>query len=1586
MRGPEPRHRGKRRVACGSSSWLTIVLAMLFFSDRLEADDAPVWSGRVAVSRPLTGILLDGDLSDWPQDLPRYSIQSVEVGLPPESAADLTASFRVAHDPEKSLLLVAVEVVDDDHFFDPSSTATWDSQDGCMLFLDPSPGSGRTSIQFNYYGTSRPSGVVANAESRQSGNRRDYEWAIDLSQIPATQRARLQSGEVFGLEVVVGDYDRPLEQRGRLGLGRGGDFTWIAWSRGAYKPRDSWRRGQVILGDRQALGDVTVRVRGAGRAPVLGAALQIIPTWLSGQHALSARTDEDGSWSLSLPPGQYRLDSSRPGFRSETIEVKPGQRLPISKALSVERPVERSLGPVQSTTTALQRFSGDWFHLVPFGGFGAEDFAAIVEDASGNVWLGTSSGLLCYDGRTWSRYDESSGLVGGAVRCLTVARDGALWVGTEEAVHRIRDGRLLSMSPREGLIGGPVFSIHEQPQGCFWLGTLNGLQRWRDGQLERVDVGAPIGSVFDFSTSHDGSMWIATESGLFRHRNEEFSWVDTPLSKVQQVHESTDGRLYVGSRYRGCHVLHPGSDSWQVLTIEGGVLSIVEDAAGTVWVATAEQILRQWEDREEELFPRFQVGRGDGLILTLYCDRESTIWVGTATGVSGYRHALIRPLPILEDVSSLDILGSDAWVGCESALYRVTDGALLPAAESLWDRFGRVEDTHVDRQGRVWVATYRCLARLTEDGWEDLANSGSGVVPALSIAEDHQGRVWVGTSFGIQIFDGDDRTSMTTADGLHSDRIPFLLADSQGRLWLGSDSGLQTWSDGRLETEVPGAGQPGFVGVRCLFEDSRKRIWVGARDGLWVLDSERWSREGPGGVVSVAEDSEGRLCFASAQQEGVTLIFEDLRYTLTLDDGLPSAFVTRLAFGPDDQLWMLGDARVVRYRRQRTPPILLSCEPVSGELESGAREFTFTSDQSLVAFELRAVSHRTRPEALRYRYRVPGHVEEWRWSPDGRVELGSLPAGRYFLEAEAIDADLNRSSLLRRPFRVVPPWRRLLVGSALVLALVILLWQAIQIVQRNRQVRQAKTDLEQRVAQRTEELAVAYENLLESEARFRELVEFSPFGIHQMDLTARVLSSNPAGESLWAPDGKRREAPEFLMAVAERDRHRIGGALKRARAGEIARFEFSSPDGRSFEGSFVPIPAEAPAWLLGLSLDVSEHKQVEQDKQRLEDQLHQSIKLETIGRLTGGIVHDFNNILTALLAETEPLAEDRPSSLVDTDQRDRLDEIRETVLRGSGLTRQLLEFTRHQGYSPQRFDLAELLRSFDGLLRRITRQDITVRTQITPETAWVEADAHQLEQVLLNLAINAGDAMLPDGGFLDIDLRTLERSSHPTEPGSRCHLLSVRDSGPGIPDDVLPKIFEPFFTTKPVGEGTGLGLSSVQSIIRRFDGTLEARNHPDGGAVFEISLPAAAPVDLESPESRAPHSINRPGRGEWILVCDDDEAVRRSLSRSLIGAGYRVEPCADGRSALALVAGGEPPIGLALIDIVMPDLNGIQVARSLMAIRPDLRILFSSGYASEALRAHDLSERCEFIEKPFSPSELFARVRELLDRKREPAT
>jgi two-component system, cell cycle sensor histidine kinase and response regulator CckA len=511
------------------------------------------------------------------------------------------------------------------------------------------------------------------------------------------------------------------------------------------------------------------------------------------------------------------------------------------------------------------------------------------------------------------------------------------------------------------------------------------------------------------------------------------------------------------------------------------------------------------------------------------------------------------------------------------------------------------------------------------------------------------------------------------------------------------------------------------------------------------------------------------------------------------------------------------------------------------------------------------------------------------------------------------------------------------------------------------------------------------QTLHDRERLFSTTLESIRDGVLVTDDAYRIEYSNSVAEStLELPRDAVRGA---LLGDVLRLRDATGDAVDIAAAADGQLYiERSDGTTKAVDRYVAPLAGNNGArtgWVVVIH-DVTERLAQEETLRRNEEQLRRSQKMEAIGRLTGGIAHDFNNLLTVILGYAKLLNEEiADHDTVDLNAiKEDLEGIQKAALRSAALTRQLLSFSRHQSHERRLVDVNEIVSDMEKLLGRLVGDDVRLHVDLLASDARVRVDPSQLEQVIMNLAVNARDAM-PDGGRLAIRTEVRDVSEHQIPDRGRVAagrfvVMVVRDTGVGMSRDVSEKVFEPFFTTKEVGQGTGLGLSTVYGIVTKSGGFIELDSEVGRGTSFTVYLPIYQPGagERRDPDTTA----NTQGGSESVLLVEDEEAVRELLARVLRSKGYQVLEAANAGEAVLLQEQHESEIALLVTDVVMPHLSGIGLAERLLERCPRLRILYVSAYPESYLSGEQLRRLgSHFMQKPLDPVRFAERVRTILD-------
>jgi two-component system cell cycle sensor histidine kinase/response regulator CckA len=502
--------------------------------------------------------------------------------------------------------------------------------------------------------------------------------------------------------------------------------------------------------------------------------------------------------------------------------------------------------------------------------------------------------------------------------------------------------------------------------------------------------------------------------------------------------------------------------------------------------------------------------------------------------------------------------------------------------------------------------------------------------------------------------------------------------------------------------------------------------------------------------------------------------------------------------------------------------------------------------------------------------------------------------------------------------------------------------------------------------------------LRESEEKYRRLIQQSNDAIYLL-YNRKFEIVNDKFLKMFDITREEVNNPEFdfMTLVAPSSRVLVEERTKRLKRGENLdpKYEFTSitNDGRTIEveASVSYVSYKEGIATQGIIRDVSERK-------RLEEQLRQALKMEAVGRLAGGVAHDFNNLLTVISGYCDMLLFRNLSEGIKND----IEQIRKASERAISLTSQLLAFSRKQLIQPKVLNLNMLIEEHTKMLARLLGEDIEIETALSDDLGLVKIDRGQMEQVMMNIEVNARDAM-PKGGKLFIETSNVEFDGHyvkkhlETKPGYYV-MLSISDNGMGMDERIISRVFEPFFTTKSRDKGSGLGLATVYGIVKQNNGFVYVYSEPDKGTTFKIYLPR---IKQTAKKNRKKLTSNSKLHGhETILLVEDNSSVRTITQTALQNFGYRVLPAGNGKEALDIYKNHSGPVQLLLTDVVMPSMSGKELAEILKALNPRIKVLYYSGYTDNTIAHHDiLDPGVDFIQKPFSHTDLARKVREVLD-------
>ena len=1084
--------RGHAPSARGAAA-LTRGLVVLLTAGALVATPVAAHNGAVAFARPLTGITVDGDLSDWPADLERYPIDWLAYGDPPRSTDDLEGSFRIGYSARENALYLALTMRDESVVLDPTAHETWDAQDGCEVWVDARHEEdarllGQYHVRGDAPGAFGQWGGPADFEhARVAVQRPDhahhYEWRIDIG--GRTQgRVHLQSGMSLGVGLAL--FDRDAD----------GAFSVVRWGPSAAAWNWSDRIGDVVLvGEKMSPGTLTGRLV-AGDGEAVDGAIVDIRSQTSGALWVRTCTDPSGIFSLELPAGRYRVIPRRRGVPPVDAEVRPGEETAVGN-LTVPAPRGETIqaGEGQRTlargTTVLagpgQR-QGSWRSLGVADGLPDPTVTTIFQDRDGYLWFGTSGGgVVRYDGEEMTRFTTADGLGEGRVLAILQDPEANLWFGTGEGGLSRFDGRAFTTyTTADGLAADQVDALVLDRQDNLWIGTGAGLCRF-DGRAfvtYTTEDGLPDDQVGCLALDRENNLWIGTRRGgltrfdsrVFFTCTREDGW---PAVWPNALLEDRQGRLWIAT-YQGVSVLN-GQQFTHYDTLDGLIgneaHALGEDLQGHIWVGTRTGLSRfdgaQWTSYTTE------DGLGHPVVGAVFPDRDGNLWFGTGThrtgyqagqGVTQYDGDAFASYPMEVGVMGLarDQQGR-IWLGTWEGGHVLSDGQIRPV-ESLPNYMAKV---FTDRLGRIWFPT--------EDGSDCYYVYANGSLARHPLKEnarsrfnaavylDRDGVLWYSSVGGVTREEGESTTTFTLEDGLPDSVVTCIAQDQAGHMWFGTkESGVARYDGEQFTTFTT---VDGLVSDRvgCMLADSRGHLWFGAEGmgGVCRYDGEQFTTFttadglGHNNVENIMEDSRGHLWF-STFGGGVTRYDGRVLQTVLQRDGLVNNGTHQVIEGPGGTYWIGTDHGFSRFRpSESTPGIRLTGVLADRDL-SVEEEVSLPTSQDYLAFAFQGSSYKTRSGQIAYVYRLRGHEEEWRTTRQKQVVYRHLPRGDYVFEVKAVDRDLNYSEPVAIGVAMHAPYELMAWLAVLGIALGLVAWQTQRVVRRGRQLRRSNDQLQAR--------------------------------------------------------------------------------------------------------------------------------------------------------------------------------------------------------------------------------------------------------------------------------------------------------------------------------------------------------------------------------------------------------------------------------------------------------------------------------------------------------------------------------------------
>jgi PAS domain S-box-containing protein len=1296
---------------------------------------------------------------------------------------------------------------------------------------------------------------------------------------------------------------------------------------------------------------------------------------------------------LGGPIPATALDPSRGIHQYNCLTWRRANGLPANAVNSIVQSADGRLW--LGTSQGLVFFDGVGFHIFNLSGegdLGSKAIMSLAPRVSGGLWLGLDrGGLAFFDGKGFHSLNLSvwNLPVPASVRTVLTLRDGTVLFGGPGFAGKLTDtNTFTSLLPTWN---ADVESVCEDTNGRIWMGTAdNGLFYSERGRMIRFpDRSLRNLIISSIVVDPAGNIWLGTVNGLrcFGPNFQEKPFNNIIPSQPRAMLLDEHGVLWVGTAYSGLYRYYQGQFSF--LTKQDGlasdrILSLAESDDGSLWVGT-EDGFSQLSDVK---FPTFSSTEGlvDDDCLAVAASPHGGVWAGTANGISYFHDGRFENF----GQNGTSGFGSH-WVK-RVFVARNGDVYCIDARKNLelfrggrvvmtWTNDAWPRDIDEDSHG-ILVAIAGDLMRIENDKLvpvrlADGSNVNLRWITDMLVARDDS--IWVAATEGVfQIKDGAIR-NLCHDNGVSQSTFYFLSEDDNGNIWGAQDSGIARFRNGKVQQITPKQG---------LYDDFVYAIVQDKLGNFW-MDSSR-------GIFRVSQSELNAVADGTAQQLHCT-VFEGEDVVKSNDKGQPEYFGCRSL---DGLIWFPSSKGLIMIDPAHVPsnpkPPIVSIDRV----RINGREYppdhmpVLQPGPGNLEFDYSALDYQA-PLKIQYRYQLAGFDSDW-------VDAGSrreafytnIKPGRYQFQVQACNADgiwnttgTSFALELPREFTQTPAfWAACL---AVAFSFGAYGWWVWHLRRRHAQLEQTRALLETKVQERTAELRNeieerkrAEETLRESEEKFLQLADniTDVFWITSPG-REKIFYVSHAYESIWGRSVAELYAhpQQWLETILPSDRDRVLAAfndLKDKEPSVSMEYQITRPDGATRwihdRGFQVRDAAGQVVRITGIAADVTDHKQ-------LEAQLFQSQKMETVGKLAGGVAHEFNSILTAIIGQSELLACDLPPG---SPLAKNAGEITNAANRAAALTRQLLAYGRKQLLRPTNLNLNEVIGGMEGMFRHLMGSDVDVRIIRAPDLKMVKVDAGQMEQVIINIAINARDAM-PQGGKLTLETcnvvfngKSVGKISE-IKPGDYV-MLAITDTGVGMSPDIKARVFEPFFSTKDVGKGTGLGLATCYGIIKQSGGHINVYSEPGRGTTFKIYLPQVRSENLPLPPAAPP---DLPRGKETVLLVEDDPALREMAAELLRRLGYDVTAASNGGDALSLAEQrGKEPLNLLFTDVVMPQLNGKELSERVRALHPETRILFTSAYTENAIVHQEaLDSGVAILQKPFTPSTLAHKIREVLD-------
>jgi ligand-binding sensor domain-containing protein/serine phosphatase RsbU (regulator of sigma subunit) len=1010
-------------------------------------------NGAVFLAMPAGEIEIDGDFSDWPEEISWNRLTGNRSGEPVEDEEDFQGRFAVAYSGAENALYVAIEARDQSLVLE-AEMLRYDTVDGMELYVDGVHDREEVSVgQYNIW-SDKPGGIGGNSrEMKVEATRGDrvhrYEWRVDIDAKYGGE-IQLQPGAVVGVDVAVWDLDEDGSKSFLTSGKTGGRF--VSASLG----------DAILLGPGEELGKIEIGLEREDGRPIKGRLIEI-----NSQRAadcwLRVRTDGKGKISAALPAGVYRLEVGSQREFSAEAEVEAGRTLDLgNRILSASDGKSSPAGPGRRSLAIGRRVragsgirQGTWRLLGVADGLTDATVTDILQDLQGDLWFATAAGgVLHYDGEYMTAYTTADGLGSDVVSEFWQDARGILWIGTGGGLSRLDGEELITYTTADGLLDDDIRAVRGDSEGGIWIGTRAGLCRFDGEKFTVFKTADGLGDVRISALAPDssGGLWIGAESGLSHFDGEYFEILD--IFEVQELVRDfavePSGALWMAlaphgvGRFDGLNFT--SYDVGEGLT-DGNAFGIEIGRDGEIWVGVQGGVNRFDGKTWDALAPDGELTLQ--LVGALLQDRTGNLWIGSGVsilnaGIGVLRHTGGEYSSVSTEFPIFGLTEDSQgrlWLGTNEGAHYWEDGNLTALDSVKSYVFGILEDS----RGHIWLGTHATGAYVYDNGQLTNYKMEDGLVDDFIYAlySDADGDVWLGGWGGVSRFDGERFYNFTAADGLLAGRIGGIAEDRQGNIWFGSNTENRGASrfDGREFTHYTTADGLVHNNVNDILEDRQGDLWFGTSAGVSRFDGEEFvnftTADGLGHnhILDIMEDRRGHLWF-STFGGGVSRYDGKVFQSLLQRDGLLHDGVQHAVQAENGDYWIGTEAGFTCFRPRLTPPGIRLSRIFADREYPLMERVEISTEQDYLAFEFRGSSLKTRPNQMAYVYRLKGFDADWQVTRERQVIYRDLPLGEYEFEVQAVDRDLTYSEKPATALvRVHPPYGQIGLWVVLALAL-----------------------------------------------------------------------------------------------------------------------------------------------------------------------------------------------------------------------------------------------------------------------------------------------------------------------------------------------------------------------------------------------------------------------------------------------------------------------------------------------------------------------------------------------------------------------